>query len=42
LFIAQHLIEIGVEPDPATGIPAETVHASPLHVVRIESLRPVS
>lgn len=42
LFIAQHTLEIGVEPDPATGIPAESVHASPLHVVRIEILRPAA
>jgi hypothetical protein len=42
LFIAQHTLEIGVEPDPTTGIPEETVHASPLHVVRIEILRQVA
>jgi hypothetical protein len=42
LFIAQHTLEIGVEPNPTTGIPEETVHASPLHVVRIEILHPVA
>jgi hypothetical protein len=42
LFIAQHTIEIGVEPNPTTGIPAETVHGSPLHVVRLEVLQPGS
>ena len=42
LFIAQHSIEIGVEPDPTTGIPSETMRASPLHVVRIEILRQVA
>ena len=36
LFISQHTIEIGVDPNPTTDIPAETVHASPLHVVRLE------
>ncbi|MBU6399210.1 MAG: hypothetical protein KGS61_02740 [Verrucomicrobia bacterium] len=42
LFIAQHTLEIGVDPNPATGIPAETVHASPLHVVRLEVLQPAA
>ena len=29
-------IEIGIQPDPVTAIPSETIHASPLHVVRLE------
>jgi hypothetical protein len=40
LFIAQNTIEIGVEPNEKTRIPAETVHAWPLYVVRIEILDP--
>jgi len=42
LYISQHTLEIGVTPDPTTGIPEESVHASPLHVVRIEILRQVA
>jgi hypothetical protein len=42
LFIPRHTLEIGVEPNPKTGIPEEHVHASPLHVVRIEILRQVA
>lgn len=41
LFIAKHTLEIGTEPDPKTNIPAETIHASPLHVVRLEMTEPV-
>lgn len=42
LFIAKHVIEIGVEPDPVTNIPSETIHASPLHIVRLEASDPVA
>ena len=36
IFISKHTIEIGIQPDPVTAIPSETIHASPLHVVRLE------
>jgi len=42
LFVARYTLEIGVDPNPTNGIPEETVHASPLHVVRIEILHPVA
>lgn len=38
LMISKHTLTIGTLPDPATGLPAEVVHASPLHVVRVEHL----
>jgi hypothetical protein len=42
LFIARHTLEIGVEPNPTSGVLEEHVHASPLHGVRIEILRQVA
>ncbi|HUD83032.1 MAG TPA: hypothetical protein VMQ67_05995 [Candidatus Saccharimonadales bacterium] len=42
LFVARHTLEIVVVPNPVNGIPEETIHASPLHVVRIEILHPVA
>ena len=42
LFVTQHWIEIAVDHNPTTGIPEEAIHASPLHVVRIEILRQVA
>ncbi len=40
LFIARHVLEIGLEGDTERGIPDEVVRISPLHVVRIEHLKP--
>ena len=38
LMISKHTIEIGTSPDPVTGLPAEVVYGSPLHVVRVEQV----
>ena len=42
LFITQHQIGIAVEHNTPNGIPEEAIHASPLHVVRIEIIRQVA
>ena len=39
IFISKHTIEIGIQPDPVTAIPSEAIHASPLHVVRLELMQ---
>jgi hypothetical protein len=36
LMISKHTLEIGISPDPATGLPEQVIYASPLHVVRVE------
>lgn len=36
IFISKRVIEIGLKADPVTAIPSETIHASPLHIVRLE------
>ncbi len=36
LMISKHTLTIGTLPDPASGLPGQVVHASPLHVVRVE------
>jgi hypothetical protein len=42
LFITRHTLSIAVEINPVTGIPKEAIHASPLHVERVEMLRKVA
>ncbi len=37
LFVTAHTVEIGVPADPVSGMPAQRVVASPLHVIRVES-----
>jgi hypothetical protein len=41
LFVTPHLVDVAVSVDQHTGLPAETIIASPLHVVRLEYLKPV-
>ncbi len=40
LMITKHTLEIALAPDAETGVPEKIVHASPLHVVRVELLQP--
>ena len=42
LMISRHTLEIGVAREPGSAIPEEIVHASPLHVVRIEQMQAVA
>jgi hypothetical protein len=39
LMIGKHTIEVVVAGGPASGLPTETIVASPLHVVRIEMMQ---
>jgi hypothetical protein len=41
MFVSPHIIDIAVAMNPNTGIPTETIIASPLHIVRLEYLEPV-
>lgn len=42
LMISKHTLTIGTLPDASTGLPAQVVHASPLHVVRVEHVEPIA
>jgi hypothetical protein len=41
-MISKHVLDIGTLPDPVTGLPGQIIYASPLHVVRVEQMEPVS
>lgn len=42
LMVTRHTLEIAPAPDAETGVPEKIVHASPLHVVRVELLQPTA
>lgn len=42
LMITKHTREIALAPDAETDVPEKNVHTSPLHVVRVELLRPAA
>jgi hypothetical protein len=42
MFVNPHTIDITVAMNPNTGIPTESISASPLHIVRLEYLKPLS